>query len=222
MCNYNNYIFVLIIGVILSNYYTNAGPLKKKIGKDYEDDIYDYLDYDLSYDQRQNGTENFRLKIDDVLISLPGPGSGSGSGDGSTSSDTILNALDLLAGELLAGGYDDDDDSDEDYYNFNSNGSTTTVSNIKYELPQDYNITTNTEENVEETIVQSSDSENKNSENSDNLNNMTITQKPMLVSTTDADAPMKKSHSGRNRSKQQQKRHFLSLIRPLLQKYRKP
>lgn len=63
-------------------------------------------DYDMTYDQRQNGTENIRLRIDGVLIAFP---SSVSSSAGSMASNAAANYLLQLA----AAAEDDDSGSNE-------------------------------------------------------------------------------------------------------------
>lgn len=71
-------------------------------------------DHDLTYDQRQNGTENIRLNVDGVIIAFPS----------SSSSQASSAAGNLAANYLLqlAAGADDDDD-DSDYFPFVKNAN---------------------------------------------------------------------------------------------------
>lgn len=77
-------------------------------------------DFDMRFDQRQNGTENIRLRIDGVLIGLP---SSFSSSAGSVASNVAANYL----LELAAAAEDDDNDTDN-YFNFlkNSNDASAT------------------------------------------------------------------------------------------------
>lgn len=47
-------------------------------------------DYDLRYDQRQNGTENIRLKIDGVIVAYASPDTSAASAAGNAASDYLL------------------------------------------------------------------------------------------------------------------------------------
>lgn len=212
MCNYNNYIFVIFVILGLAFEGALAGHIRKIKNRDYDDE-YDYMDYDLSYDQRQNGTENYRLNIDGVVVALPG-GLGSGGGP---SSDTVLSALDLLAGELLSSEYDHSE-SEEDYDEFHEiNQSSTTSATVSFTLNS----------------TASSSSSSLNSENSDELqdtekieipeNNRNAThhqQQQQPPKPMQSGRPMNKSHINGHGVKHH-KSHLISFLRPLLMKYRK-
>lgn len=62
-------------------------------------------DYDLRYDQRQNGTENVRLNIDGVIIAVPGSSSSSSSPSSSSSFSNV--ATNFLLSTLLGSDYDE-------------------------------------------------------------------------------------------------------------------
>lgn len=73
MCKFSNKLFTISILLLISTHYTRATPLGllfDYIDEDHFDDG-NKGDYDLRYDQRQNGTENVRLNIDGVLIAIP-------------------------------------------------------------------------------------------------------------------------------------------------------
>uniref|UniRef100_A0A182JSQ2 Uncharacterized protein n=1 Tax=Anopheles christyi TaxID=43041 RepID=A0A182JSQ2_9DIPT len=74
---------------------------------DYDDSFEN--DYDLVFDQRQNGTANVRVSVDGVMFALPAPEmSPSASLAGAT-------LLDLFASQLAATGESEDDSSEESY-----------------------------------------------------------------------------------------------------------
>ncbi|XP_035915301.1 uncharacterized protein LOC118513536 isoform X2 [Anopheles stephensi] len=75
---------------------------------DYDDSFEN--DYDLVFDQRQNGTANVRVSVDGVMVALPAP-------DMSPSA-TLAGAtlLDLFASQLSAAGEGGEDDSSEETY----------------------------------------------------------------------------------------------------------
>lgn len=71
-------------------------------------------DHDLTYDQRQNGTENIRLRVDGVIIAFP-------SSSSSQASSAAGNIATNYLLQLAAGG---DEDSDEaDYFPFLKNSN---------------------------------------------------------------------------------------------------
>lgn len=73
-------------------------------------------DHDLTYDQRQNGTENIRLNVDGVIIAFPSAAS-------SQASSMVGSAAINYLIPLLAGG-DDDSSDDADYFPFVKNANT--------------------------------------------------------------------------------------------------
>lgn len=71
-------------------------------------------DHDLTYDQRQNGTENIRLRVDGVIIAFPSSASSqASSAAGNLATNYLL--------QLAAGG--DDDGDDGDYFPFVKNAN---------------------------------------------------------------------------------------------------
>lgn len=107
MCKFTNKLFAISALLLISTHSTCGSPLGSLF--DYLDDSNGYDDvnkgdYDLRYDQRQNGTENVRLNVDGVLIAIPS--SSSSSSSSSTSSFTNI-ATDLLLSTLLGTDYDD-------------------------------------------------------------------------------------------------------------------
>lgn len=107
-------LLVIFTFVNKKQFLSSASPIDSLLAgllndDDGEDDASIDKDYDLHYDQRQNGTENYRLKIDGVLLAVPG-----------AASEQSLASLGLLASSYLVnmaeatGGMDDDDDDDED------------------------------------------------------------------------------------------------------------
>ncbi|XP_050072335.1 uncharacterized protein LOC126560418 [Anopheles maculipalpis] len=75
---------------------------------DYDDSFEN--DYDLVFDQRQNGTANVRVSVDGVMLALPAPEM--------SPSATLAGAtlLDLFASQLAAAGEGEEDDSSEETY----------------------------------------------------------------------------------------------------------
>lgn len=70
-------------------------------------------DMDLKYDQRQNGTENFRLNVDGVIIAFPA----------STSNQATSAASNLAANYLLQLAAASEEDEDGDYFPFKKNAN---------------------------------------------------------------------------------------------------
>uniref|UniRef100_A0A182P679 DUF4794 domain-containing protein n=1 Tax=Anopheles epiroticus TaxID=199890 RepID=A0A182P679_9DIPT len=73
------------------------------------DDSFENDDYDLVFDQRQNGTANVHLSVDGVMLALPAPEM--------QPSATLAGAtlLDLFASQLAEAGESEDDSSEESY-----------------------------------------------------------------------------------------------------------
>lgn len=114
MCKFNQNLFIVwcSIWLVLIKVY-NAYPLDFMLLDELIDEPGNVPDHDLTYDQRQNGTENIRLRIDGVIVALP-----SSSSNQASSSVGNLAANYLLQ---LAAGADDDDDSD--YFPFVKNAN---------------------------------------------------------------------------------------------------
>lgn len=85
---------------------------------DDDDEELSQPDYDLHYDERQNGTENYRLRINGVLIAIP-----STITSNSASSIGTIASNYLLLNSLNSGGGDDNDHEDSDHDSSESNSS---------------------------------------------------------------------------------------------------
>lgn len=115
MCKFNQNLFIVWCSVwfVLIKIY-HASPvdfmlLDELIG----DEAGNEPDHDLTYDQRQNGTENIRLRIDGVIVAVPSSSSGQASSAvGNLATNYLLQ---------LAAGAEDDDDSD--YFPFVKNAN---------------------------------------------------------------------------------------------------
>jgi len=75
MCKFNNHLFkfaVLIsVGLLVESVQSASfGDFLEEL-LDQSEPEPEQPDYDIYYDQRQNGTENYRLKIDGVVVALP-------------------------------------------------------------------------------------------------------------------------------------------------------
>lgn len=114
MCKFNQNLFIVwcSIWLVLVKVY-NAYPVDFMLLDELIDEPGNESDHDLTYDQRQNGTENIRLHIDGVIVALP-----SSSSNQASSSVGNLAANYLLQ---LAAGAEDDDDSD--YFPFVKNAN---------------------------------------------------------------------------------------------------
>lgn len=112
MCKFNQNLFVTIFFLALFKT-LNAYPVDYSLLDDLIDDPTYDSDRDLTYDQRQNGTENFRLRVDGVVIAVPQSAS-------SQASSSIGN---LAANYLLqlAAATEEDEDGDFSPFLKNSN-----------------------------------------------------------------------------------------------------
>lgn len=115
MCKFNQNLFLItIFGVALIKTF-NASPVDFALLDELIDEPSNEgnLNRDLTYDQRQNGTENLRLNVDGVIIAIP-----------SSSSNQASSAVGNLAANYLLQLAASSDDDDDDYYPFlkNSNG----------------------------------------------------------------------------------------------------
>lgn len=94
-------------------------PLGTLFDDDYADEVED-SDYDLHYDERQNGTENYRLNINGVVIAVPGASSSAVSNVGLLATNYLLELAEAAADG--AGAHDevvdDDDEGDDHPYDF--------------------------------------------------------------------------------------------------------
>lgn len=91
----------------------NASPIDFMLLDELIDEPSNVPDHDLSFDQRQNGTENIRLRVDGVIVAYP-------SGSSSQASSAVGNLAANYLLQLAAGG-DGDDDDDGDYFPFVKN-----------------------------------------------------------------------------------------------------
>lgn len=135
MCKFNQNLFTVFLlwGSILLIQTLDAAPVDYLL---LDDLINDYEpnngnDFDMTFDQRQNGTENVRLRIDGVLVAIP---SSASSTAGSMAGNVAANYLLQLA---AATEEDDAEDTDsvDNYFNFvkNSAGVTPTAGEKKIE-----------------------------------------------------------------------------------------
>lgn len=113
MCKFNQNLFIVTIFWFMLIETYRASPVDFMFLDDLIDDPAP-IEHDLTYDQRQNGTENIRLNIDGVVIAFP-----------SASSSQASNAIGSVAAnyllQLAAGG--DDDSDDADYFPFVKNAN---------------------------------------------------------------------------------------------------
>lgn len=117
MCKFNQNLFIATlfwcgIWLALSNQ-SSASPIDLMGIDDFIDEPTNEGDHDLTYDQRQNGTENIRLNLNGVVIAFP-----SASSSQASSAVGSLAANYLL--QLAAG---DDDSDDANYFPFVKNAN---------------------------------------------------------------------------------------------------
>lgn len=99
MCKFHNNLFLVSI-VLCSVWLTiNASPIDLLLDELFEERDSNSKDYDLRYDQRQNGTENIRLNVDGVVIAYASGDSGAANGAGNLASEYLLQFADALDSE---------------------------------------------------------------------------------------------------------------------------
>lgn len=116
MCKFNANLFIITVwcSVWIMLIGTNrASPIDFMLLDEFIDEPA-ASDHDLTYDQRQNGTENIRLNIDGVIIAVP-------SSSSSQASSAIGNVAANYLLQLAAGA--DDDSDDGDYFPFVKNAN---------------------------------------------------------------------------------------------------
>lgn len=102
MCKFSNKLFAISVLLSLATHSTYGASLFEYIDAGLSGEN-NKADYDLTYDQRQNGSENLRLNIDGVLIAVPAS-SASSPAASSAFTDAASN---ILLTTLLGFDYDD-------------------------------------------------------------------------------------------------------------------
>lgn len=180
---------------------TRASPIDYLLLDDSADDQSNSRnDFDMRFDQRQNGTENIRLRVDGVLIAFP---SAVSSSAGSIASSAAANYL----LELAAAAEDDDNDTDTyNYFNFlkNSNDASasetvSTGGNKNTETAaKNEKLATPTKEGETKNVIIVGENEEKKPENSSDLAKPTTTLDQEQVKLVDVPViPVKKIQSRR-------------------------
>lgn len=95
MCKFNQFLALFVCCAQLFPISVTS-PLGTLLFDDYADEQTDG-DYDLHYDERQNGTENYRLNINGVVIAIPGASSSAMSTIGSLASNYLLELAEAAA-----------------------------------------------------------------------------------------------------------------------------
>ncbi|XP_031623520.1 uncharacterized protein LOC116340910 [Contarinia nasturtii] len=114
MCKFNQNLFIVWCSIwfFLFKIY-NASPVDFMLLDNLIEEPPNVPEHDLTYDQRQNGTENIRFRVNGVILAFP-----------SSQSNQASSAVGNLAANYLlqlAAGTDDDDDSD--YFPFVKNAN---------------------------------------------------------------------------------------------------
>lgn len=153
MCKFNQLLPLLVCCAQLIQISVTS-PLGTLLFDDYIDEQTDG-DYDLHYDERQNGTENYRLNINGVVIAVPGASSNAMSSIGLLASNYLLELAEAAAANDESNGDQgvDEIENDDDH-------------------PYDFEIPTGSQENnddkienAEPVVVISADSITKPTEN---------------------------------------------------------
>uniref|UniRef100_A0A182MUW9 DUF4794 domain-containing protein n=1 Tax=Anopheles culicifacies TaxID=139723 RepID=A0A182MUW9_9DIPT len=106
--------FLLVLSTVIR---LHALPIPSILDNDSDYDYSIENEYDLVFDQRQNGTANVHVSVDGVMLALPAPElSPSASLAGAT-------LLDMFASQLAAGGESEGDSSEESYGSISSGSS---------------------------------------------------------------------------------------------------
>lgn len=83
MCKFNNRLFNFALIVFAIIHISLTSPINRKLSRNSFSDYYDYdQDLELNFDQRQNGSENYRVNFNGFLIALP-------AGDVTNNSDVL-------------------------------------------------------------------------------------------------------------------------------------
>lgn len=141
MCKFNQFLVLFVCCTQLIQFGV-ASPLS--LFDDYADEQTDD-DYDLHYDERQNGTENYRLNINGVVIAVPGASSNAMSSIGLLASNYLLELAEAAAANEQPNDTGVDDvENDEHPYDF--------------EVPTGSQENEDTNENPEPVVIISADS----------------------------------------------------------------
>lgn len=117
MCKFNQFLALFVCCAQLIPISVSS-PLGTLLFDDYVDEQTD-TDYDLHYDERQNGTENYRLNINGVVIAVPGASSSAMSTIGSLASNYLLELAEAAAAHEESNDQGIDDvDADDNPYDF--------------------------------------------------------------------------------------------------------
>lgn len=202
MCKFNQNLFlVTLVWCIVWLSATRASPIDYLLlGDSADDQSNGRNDFDMRFDQRQNGTENFRLRVDGVLIAFPSVVSSSAGSIASNAAATYL--LDLAAAVE-----DDDNDNDTDnYFHFLKNSNDASASetasaggkkNTEFPTKND-KLTTPTKEGETKNVIIIKENEEKKSENSSDLAKKSSTLDQQQVKLVDFPfVPVKKIQSRR-------------------------
>lgn len=146
MCKFNQF-FALFICCTQLFQISVTSPLGTLLFDDYVDEPVG--DYDLHYDERQNGTENYRLNIKGVVIAVPGASSNAMNSVGLLASNYLLELAEAAAANEGSTNDDSSDDAATDDHPYD------------FEIPSQDSSQENNEdklENPEPVVVISADS----------------------------------------------------------------
>lgn len=126
----------------------NAAPVDYLFLDDLIDDDSNHAgDYDMTFDQRQNGTENIRLRIDGVIVAFPSSASSSaGSMAGNVAANYLLQ---------LAAGADDDDNTEslDEYLSLLKSSNNPSVSSTTVAAEKAVETTTKDEKLLKKKVI---------------------------------------------------------------------
>ncbi len=180
MCKFNQF-FVLFVCCVQLIQITVTSPLGTLLFDDYVDEEAEELT-DYHYDERQNGTENYRLNINGVVIAVPAASSSAMSSIGLLASNYLLE----LAEAAAAG-----------------QGSNDGLDDVGSENPYDFEVPSGSEENdnVEPVVIISADGINKPSKpttsSDDNESSSLSTVQDLKPENTDDAANEKESSTNK-------------------------
>lgn len=137
MCKFNQFL-VLFVCCAQFIQISVTSPLGTLLFDDYLDEQADD-DYDLHYDERQNGTENYRLNINGVVIAVPGASSNAMSSVGLLASNYLLELAEAAAAANEESNSDhgaDDVSTDDHPYDFEVPSGSEENNDDKTEVPE--------------------------------------------------------------------------------------
>lgn len=144
MCKFNQFLALFVVCCAQLIQISVTSPLGTLLFDDYVDEQIDG-DYDLHYDERQNGTENYRLNINGVVIAVPGASSSAMSSIGLLATNYLVELAEAAAAHEESNDQGVDDvETDDNPYDF--------------EIPTGSQENDDKNENVEPVVIISADS----------------------------------------------------------------